>query len=199
MARFTCAAIRTRTALERPSTGRPLKVNEMTKRLAGLFIVGAVALAAAPTLAQIAPSSNAPIDVTADQLEVRQGECIAVWRGRAEALQERSRLRADAINIYSRKQAGSSCGEMERLEAVGGVYYVTPQQRVRGDRATYAAGSNTITVTGDVVIDQDGNVIRARRLVINVDTGQASMDAEGSQGRVRGVFSPSQSPAGKRP
>ena len=163
----------------------------MIKRLAALALIASTSLAAGAGSAQIAPSSNAPVDVTADELEVRQGECLAVWRGRAEALQERSRLRANTINIYSRKGQGSACGAMDRMEAIGEIYYVTPQQKVRGDRAVYTASNNTITVTGDVVIDQDGNVIRARRLVINVDSGQATMDGgQGGAGRVRGVFNP---------
>lgn len=172
----------------------------MMKRLATITLIAGVTLAASAGMAQIAPSSNAPVDVTADELEVRQGECLAVWRGRAEALQERSRLRANTINIYNRKAvSGSSCGALDRLEAIGDVFYVTPQQKVRGDRAVYAAASNTITVTGDVVIDQDGNVIRARRLVINVDSGQATMDGQGGSGRVRGVFTPNQTASTKQP
>jgi lipopolysaccharide export system protein LptA len=171
----------------------------MTNKLAAIGLVAAAALAASSGATQIAPSSNAPVDVTADELEVRQGECLAVWRGRAEALQASSRLRANTINIYNRKLAGgSSCGALDRMEAIGDVFYVTPQQKVRGDRAVYAANGNTITVTGDVVIDQDGNVIRARRLVINVDSGQATMDGQGGSGRVRGVFNPNQAST-KRP
>ena len=166
----------------------------MIRRKLALTLAASAALMATAVAAQIAPSSNAPIDLKADALEVRQGECLAVWRGRAEALQERSRLRADAINIYSRKQNGSECGDVERLEAVGNVFYVTPQQRVRGDRAVYVASTNLITVTGDVVYDQEGNVIRSRRLTINVETGQASMDGSGAEDRVRGVFQPKQRP-----
>ena len=173
----------------------------MMKRLAALMFVAAATLAASHGAAQIAPSSDAPVDVTSDELEVRQGECLAVWRGRAEALQERSRLRANTINIYNRNPAGggSTCGDLDRLEAVGDVFYVTPQLRVRGDRALYSAANNTITVTGDVIFDQDGNVIRGRRLVINVDSGQATMDGQGGSGRVRGVFNPNQTAQTKRP
>lgn len=173
----------------------------MIKQLAAITLIAGVTLAASSGMAQIAPSSNAPVDLTADEVEVRQGECLAVWRGRAEALQERSRLRANTINVFSRKSGGggTSCGDLDRLEAIGDVFYVTPKQRVRGDRATYAAASNTITVTGDVIIDQEGNIIRARRLVINVDSGQATMDGQGGSGRVRGVFTPNQTAPTKQP
>ncbi len=48
-------------------------------------------------------------------------------------------------------------------------------------------------MTGDVVAAQGQNVLRGRRLVINVATGQARMETgaqAASGGRVRGVFYP---------
>ncbi|WP_176695874.1 LptA/OstA family protein [Phenylobacterium immobile] len=155
--------------------------------------------AAAPGLAmaQIAPSSNAPVDITADELEVVNGDCSAIWRGNAEALQDTSRLRADVLRIYNKKgpaKAGgqASCGAMDRMEAEGSVYYVSPQQRVRSNAATYQAASETITMTGDVVAAQGQNVLRGSRMTINTETGKGVMQSDvkgrNKPGRVRGVF-----------
>ena len=81
------------------------------------------------------------------------------------------------------------------MEASGSVYYVTPQQRVRGDAATYDAGSETVTMTGDVIAVQGENVLRGTRMVFNTKTGEGRMvgNATGrnAQGRPRGVFYPS--------
>lgn len=148
--------------------------------------------------AQIAPSSNAPVDITADELEVVNGDCAAIWRGNAEALQDTSRLRADVLRIYNKKGAPkpgatqASCGAMDRMVAEGSVYYVSPQQRVRSNAATYQAASETITMTGDVVAAQGQNVLRGSRMVINTDTGRGVMQSDvkgrNKPGRVRGVF-----------
>ncbi|MEO8113476.1 MAG: hypothetical protein ABI655_03775, partial [Phenylobacterium sp.] len=54
-------------------------------------------LAAEPAAAQLAPSSHAPLDIAADELEVSNAQCIATWRGNAEALQDTARLRADVL------------------------------------------------------------------------------------------------------
>jgi lipopolysaccharide export system protein LptA len=159
--------------------------------------------AAQAAFAQIAPSSRGPVDVTADQLEVKNGQCLASWRGDAEALQDTSRLRADVLNIYNKVVAkpsadggnGQGCGILDRMEADGSVYYVTPTQVVKGDHALYTADTKTIVVTGDVVATRGQDVIAGRRLVINTDTGQATMISDvtgrGKPGRVRGVFYPS--------
>ena len=181
------------------------------KRLAALLLLTAPLFAGTPALAQIAPSSNAPVDVTADELEVQNSQCLAIWRGSAEALQEQSRLRANVLNIYNKQRAGGSrqtgpnlggggnCGTLDRMEADGNVYYVTPTQVIKGDHAVYLADSRTITVTGDVVATQGKNVLTGARLVVNTDTGQATMvssvQGRGKSGRVRGVFYPNQGSA----
>jgi len=157
-------------------------------------------LSAAPAQAQLSRDSSAPVDLTADQLEVANAQCMATWRGSAEALQADARLRADVLKIYNqvgaaRPQAsGPSCGAVKKMEAEGNVYYVTPQQRVRGDAAVYDAATETIVMTGDVVAAQGRNVLRGERMVIHVKTGEAQMQTNvkgrNKPGRVRGVFYP---------
>jgi lipopolysaccharide export system protein LptA len=171
-----------------------------------LIAVGLGLTLAGPAGAQLAPDSNAPIDITADELEVINAQCVAVWRGGAEALQETSRLRADEIRIYNKagvtkpaaagEAAETSCGELERIEARGNVYYVTPQRRVRGDNGVYVATGETLTMTGNVVAAQGKNVLQGETLIVQVKTGEARMDTpikgRNKPGRVRGVFYPSE-------
>jgi lipopolysaccharide export system protein LptA len=77
------------------------------------------------------------------------------------------------------------------MEAEGPVYYVTPQQNARGDHATYDAPTNTIVMTGNVVVVQDKNVVQGDRLTIDTVTNHSVMvsnAASRAQKRVRGVF-----------
>jgi lipopolysaccharide export system protein LptA len=159
---------------------------------------------AAPAAAQLAPASNAPIDVTGDQLEVQNQQCLAIYRGNVEALQATSRLRTDVLDLYAKPgddthAAGDSgvstkCGALQRMEAHGSVYYVTPSEVVKGDDAIYLADAKTITVTGDVVVSQGKNVVVGNKLVINTDTEHATMESNvtgaGKPGRVRSVLYP---------
>ncbi len=161
-----------------------------------------LAAVAPPAVAQLT-NSDAPVDITADELEVVNTDCTATWRGNAEALQDTSRLRAQVLRLINQRGAAkpgsgasSSCGEMERMEAEGQVFYVTPQQRVRADNAVYVAATEMLTMTGDVVAVQGQNVIRGARMVINTRTGQGQMvgaaTGRNAQGRVRGVIYPNQ-------
>jgi len=161
----------------------------------------ATLLAAAPAAAQLARNSDAPVDISADEAEVAQSQCSSTWRGNAEALQGDARLRAQVIRAFfeakPKKPGGASndCGDLTRLEAEGGVYYVTADRRVRGDAATYEAKTETIVMTGDVVAVQGQNVLRGTRMVINVQTGEGRMvgtaAGRNQPGRPRGVFYPS--------
>lgn len=158
--------------------------------------------AGSPARAQIATQSKAPINITADQAEVIQSKCMAIWRGAAEAIQDTSRLRADTITVFSKSRAassgdaGTSCGKPDRFVADGHVYYVTPDRNARGDHAVYTAGDDQIVMTGDVIVVQGENVAIGDKLIIDVASHQARMVSDvtgaGKPGRVRGVYFPDQ-------
>ncbi|MBX3480771.1 MAG: hypothetical protein KF842_10235 [Caulobacter sp.] len=159
-------------------------------------LTGAMAFAGG-AMAQIAPRSNAPIDIAADQSEAFTKECRVVWSGDVEALQARTRLRAQKLSVFSARN-GEDCGATERMEAVGQVYYVEADRTVRADSATYSASSETITLSGGVVVVQGRSVARADRVVIDLKSGQSQMfsatKGRGSAQRVRGIFYPSGQP-----
>lgn len=169
-------------------------------------LAGGVAIAQQAAGAGPFGTGNAPIDISADELEVRDAENKAIWRGNVEAIQGQNRLRAPTLTIFYASRGGggqavpgAGGGEIQRLEADGPVYYVTPQQNARGDHAVYESASSTITMTGNVVLVQDRNVVQGDRLVVNTKTNQATMVSEakgrGAPKRVRGVFYPSQAQA----
>ena len=142
----------------------------------------AAALAALPTIggAQTRPNdSDQPISFGADAGEY-VGNTVTL-RGRAELIQGDNRLRADRVSGLS--QTGES-----RIEAEGNVYFVTPEQTIRGDRAVYTTADDMIVVTGDVILTQGQNVLTGSRLTYNVRTETARI--EGGNGRIRGVFYP---------
>ena len=144
----------------------------------------ALALAALPAIGGAQTADNrAPIMWSAVTVEY-VGDTLTL-RGPAELVQGDRRFRADRISGFS--QTGDS-----RLEATGNVYFVTPDQTIRGDRATYDTADGVIVVTGDVILTQGENVMTGARLTYNVETESARI--EGAAGnRVQGVFYPERS------
>jgi len=159
--------------------------------------------------AQTASDTNAPVDISADEQEVVTSQCRTVFRGAVEVLQDKARMRSAVLTVhYKRKAAaggsGSGCGDVDRVEAEGDVFYVTPQQVVRGNRAVYDYGSDTIVITGDVVAVQGQDVARGDRMTIKVRTNDVRMESNtkgrGKPNRVRAVVYPDETrtPAGGR-
>lgn len=169
------------------------------KRILASF--AGAALLAAPSLAgaQLAPGGG-PIAYSADEQEYLDGERVLHWRGRVELLQEPNRLRADQMKLFfaprnpgaRNTEFGSNVGQLERIEAEGNVYFVTPTETVRGDRAVYTAADDTIVVTGEVIVTRGPNVMTGSRLTVQVEAGRSTMDGVQTPAgrRVRGVFYP---------
>lgn len=151
--------------------------------MAGISLLAVLALPAASgaqSAGARADASKAPVQYGADGGEYTPNGFAL--RGRAELTQGGNRLRAEAITGVT------ADGNLSRVEASGNVYFVTPDQSMRGDRAVYSLGNAEVVVTGNVVLTQGKNVLSGNRLVYNVRTETARM--EGGGGRVQGVFYP---------
>lgn len=177
----------------------------MKRLAAGLTL--ATCLWAPNAFAQLAPG-NGPIDMSADQLELVDADHIAIWKGAVDAIQGDNRMRANqvtlifsgkarAANASSAGAPGKNWGDVQRMEAEGDVFFVSPQQRARGNRAIYELSSGNLVMTGDVIVAQGDSVVRGDKLIIEVKTGHATMvsaaQGRGAPNRVRGVFYPDQS------
>lgn len=146
-------------------------------------------------------SSKEPIDISAKNSDVFQPQHLVVYTGEVEALQGQQRLRTPKLSIYFAEREGApkaatksggpggGFGQVQRMEAEGPVYLVTPTQSAKGNHGVYEATSDTITLTGDVVLMQDKNVARGERLVIDQKTGHTVLTSANNS-RVRGVFYP---------
>lgn len=177
-----------------------------------LAALGAVVLAGAlhaPEAARAAAAGgafgpgNGPIDISSDEFEYVDAENRAVFRGSVEAIQGENRMRSPVLTIFYAPGSGPTGGtQIQRMEADGPVYYVTPQQNARGDHATYTAADNTMVLTGNVVLVQEKNVMQGDKLTVDTKTNRAVLVTNNRSGggkRVRGVFYPSQSNQGGAP
>lgn len=168
--------------------------------------------AMAQTTATGGNNSSAPVDISADEQEVINSQCKTIFRGAVEVLQDKARMRAATMTVYNRRKVpgktssptgNNDCGDVDRVEADGNVFYVTPEQTVRGDHAVYDYATDTIVVTGDVVAVQGQDVARGDRMTIKTKTNDVKMESNATgrgKTRVRAVLYPSdkdKKPAGK--
>jgi lipopolysaccharide export system protein LptA len=175
----------------------------MTPNLTALIALGLSALAlAGPARAQLS-SQGGPIQVDADNGEIRDREKKAVYFGNVDVIQGDARLRADRIEVlYSGGGEGSglggSFGELSSIIATGQVFYVTPDFKARGNKGTYDAPSGTITLEGEVIVSRGEDVATGQKLVLLLSEGRSVLT--GGQGeRVRTTLTPQGTPESTTP
>ena len=152
-------------------------------------------LMASPAMAQIG-RGDAPVEVKSSNFEYLQNEGRGVYTGNVVATQADSRITTDKLTVIctkSKPAAGSqgeaTCEAMEQLVAEGNVYYTAPDVKIRGDRAQYDYPSDTITITGDVILSRGTEgVVRGTKVVYKVGEGRSVITA--GTNRVTSIFTP---------
>jgi len=147
----------------------------------------------ADTFSGFSSSSDEPINIEADKLDVDDKNKLAVFTGNVLVTQGDVTLRTERLNVeYSGDGQGSQQQQIHRLEAHGSLVVRSVDGTMSGDWAIFEMAQELVTVGGNVVVSQDGNVLKGTKLIINLKTGQTHMEAANDSGntRVQGLFVP---------
>ena len=149
-----------------------------------------VALAADPVSALKGHDSSAPVDVTADRIEVQDRSDRAIFAGNVHVKQASLSLDTERLTVAYSSGGGV---QIRRLDASGGVTVRSPSETARGNFGIYDLDRKLITLVGAVQLNRGGSQIMGSRLVIDLNSGRAVIDggAPGvgqSGGRVTGHF-----------
>lgn len=152
--------------------------------------VAALAQAQEPVSALKGHDSNAPVDVSADRIEVQDRADRAIFAGNVHVTQAELTLDTSRLTV-----AYSSAGaiQIQRLDASGGVIVKSPSETASGDFGVYDLDRKLITLVGNVRLNRGGSQIIGSRLVIDLNSGRAIIDGgpagiAQSGGRVKGHF-----------
>jgi lipopolysaccharide export system protein LptA len=147
-----------------------------------------------------------PVKIEAARLEVRDKDKVATFSGNVKVVQGDTTMHCKVLVVFYEKKdeaqgapagaqpgapmpaaapgpAGSS--QINRLEAKGNVVVTQKDQTATGDTGLFDMKSNTVTMTGNVLVSQGPNVLRGERLVVDLTTGVSRVDAGSSTGPVR--------------
>jgi lipopolysaccharide export system protein LptA len=160
-----------------------------------------------------ARDNKEPVQIEANTFEVHDKDRYAVFIGNVVVKQGESTMRARELKVHyegslrnvdkgekSAKAAPAPAAKandpaqrIRRLEALGGVIITNKDQKATGDVGVLDMPTNTATITGNVVLTQGPNVMRADKLVVDLKTGFSRLEssAKGGQSRVQGLFVPS--------
>lgn len=123
--------------------------------------------------------TRAPVEVTADQLRVNQSDGTALYTGNVIIAQGEMRLSAPRVLVVYAEAAG----QIERLEATGGVVMVSGSEAAEAERADYNIQAGEVVMSGNVLLTQGPNALTSERMTVNLEDGTAQMS-----GRVRTVL-----------
>ena len=134
--------------------------------------------------------SNAPVDVTANRIEVQDRADRAIFAGNVRVTQGQMTLDTERLTVAYSSEGGI---EIKRLDAAGGVTVRSPSETARGNFGIYDLDRRLITLIGSVELVRGQNRIFGQRLTIDLASGRAVVDGgpagvNQSGGRVRGRF-----------
>ena len=146
-------------------------------------------------------TSDAPIDLKADHIELQDKANRALFSGNVIVKQAEMTLTAARMTVnYAGQISAGASPEAQRIDASGGVTVTRPDQTARSNFAVYDLNKRVVTMLGAVTLIQAGNTVSGGRLTINLDSGRAVIDGSSvgggaagtttsSGGRVSGTFS----------
>jgi lipopolysaccharide export system protein LptA len=180
--------------------------------VAATVLAGATALPRVSALAQPQGPSNAlqgfstnrdkPVNIKAASLEVRDKEKVATFSGGVHVVQGDTDMRCKTLVVYYEDDSKSDSkdavktvqpgpagnNQIRRMEARDNVVVIQKDQVATGDRGDFDMRTNTVVLTGKVVVTKGKDVLRGERLVVNLTDGVSKM--EGGRAPIEAMFEP---------
>jgi len=151
-----------------------------------------------------------PVKIEASRLEVRDKDKVATFSGNVKVVQGDTTMHCKVLVVFYEKkdeaqgaqaaqaQSGAKPGapmpaaapgpggssQINRLEAKGNVVVTQKDQTATGDTGLFDMKSNTVTMTGNVLVSQGQNVLRGEKLVVDLTTGVSRVDSGGGMVRM---------------
>ena len=176
--------------------------------MAATLLAGATMFARVSALAQQGPSNplqgfstnrDKPVNIKAASLEVRDKEKFATFTGDVHVVQGDTDMRCKTLVVYYEDSSKDSkdavktvqpgpagTNQIRRMEARGNVVVSQKDQIATGDRGDFDMRTNTVVLSGKVVVTKGQDVMRGERLVVNLTDGVSRMEG----GRVEGIINP---------
>lgn len=150
-----------------------------------------------------------PVHIEAATLEVRDKQQRATFSGDVRVQQGDTTMRCKTLVVFYDQSSGGAKPakgmqaatpgpdgqqKIKRLEARGNVVVTQKEQTATGELGIFDMPTNTVTLTGNVVMTQGKSVLRGDKLIVNLASGVSRVESSGKgRGRVEGLFIPSDS------
>ncbi|WP_226018513.1 LptA/OstA family protein [Novosphingobium sp. FKTRR1] len=169
--------------LDKTSLQRALRNAALGFAISAAVIAGAQQLGAQAIGAH---NSDAPVNFGADHIELQDKQKRVVLTGNVDIVQDELHLTAARTTLAYTDAAKLT---LNRIDAAGGVVVTRANERASGDVAVYDFDRRIITMAGNVALRRGKDTLNGGRLVIDLTTGQSSVDGRSGGGSAAGGVS----------
>ncbi len=139
-----------------------------------------------------------PATIKTDQETITAEENITYYpsQQKAIALGNVKAIDKDGNQLFSDKMIAyfikgkddSSSLTLDKVDIFGNVKIITKDATVTADKGTYLPNSGLVKLFDNIIINQEGNLLRGDKAETNLNTGISKLLAGTKTGRVKGVF-----------
>jgi len=148
-----------------------------------------------------------PVKIEAASLEVRDKDKIATFSGDVKVQQGDTGLRCKSLVVFYEQDGKDGAapantmpaadagpgGEqrIKRLEAKGSVVVTQKEQTATGELGVFDMKTNTVTLSGNVIMTQGKNILRGDKLIVDLTSGVSKVESsKNANGRVQMLLQP---------
>ena len=132
-------------------------------------------------------ASSAPIDVSAERLDVDDKAGTAIFSGQVVVKRDDMTIHAEKLTLYR----DSKTQQVERIEASGGVRVVQLDRVGTAREALFNQLEETLVLTGEASVRQGQNLVTGDEIILYLKENRSLVKSK-EDGRVRAVFFPEQ-------
>ena len=158
---------------------------------AAMIIAGPLAAqdSTASRMSGLALSSDEPIQIESDKLQVQDAEGRAIFTGNVRVVQGTTQMQSGTMTVYYARDGGSiseGTSQIERINVADKVYIRTEEQEATADAGEFNMRTEVVELTGKrVVLTDGGNVFIGCKLTVFMQTGEARLDSCGDRVRIQ--------------
>lgn len=152
------------------------------------IVSGASAQATSSRMKGMQLSNDKPIQIESDKLEIKDPESKAIFTGNVKVVQGTTTLQAGSMTVFYKTTEGATVtggnADIDRIEVSNRVFLSSGTQQATGDSGSVNLTTQKLVLKGDKVVLSEGkNVFVGCQLNVQMDTGEAQLEACG--GRVQ--------------
>lgn len=146
-------------------------------------------------------NSKSPIDILSDKVTYYTEKNIAVFEGDVVATQDDMTLKCEIMEVILEKKSENKSDDKESDDQSRNIKHIymknnveifNPREKATSDFAEYIVADEKFIMISNVVLTQEGSILRGDKLIYLKNTGETQVISNNQSQRVKGTFVPKQ-------